>query len=164
MVMLKIQEEVIKEFPPGTVSEVKFEAAKIVVYVKDKELFINGFEIGKRLAQKFKKRFEIRLDPKLLPPEDVIKERISNAVPKEAKIKNVFVEKHLSTVVIEAYNPEAIDREVINYLRTITLCNIKVKRAPLKTSKTIEVIRAYLHLQSEYRSKFLHQVGKRILS
>jgi len=162
--MLKIQEDILKEFPLGTVSDVKFEAAKIVIYVKDKELFARGFEIGKQLAQKFKKRFEIRLDPKFLPDEHIIVERIKNTLPREVGLRNIYVEKHLSTVVLEVYHPEKLDKEVINYLRTLTFCNIRVKRAPLKSSKTIDVIREYLHRQSEYRSKFLHEVGKRILS
>ena len=112
--MLKIQEEVLKEFPPGTVSDVKFEAAKIVVYVKDKDIFAKGFEIGKQLAQKFKKRFEIRLDPKLLPDEHTIEERVKNALPKEVGLRNIYVEKHLSTVVLEVYHPEKLDKELIN--------------------------------------------------
>ena len=156
-------ESIIKEFPKGTVSTIKYEAAKIVVYVSDKKLFLNGFDIGKSLAQKFKKRFEIRLDPKLLPDPKEIEEKVKNALPRDIRLKNIFVEKHLFTVVLEVYNPEKVDRDIINYLRTLTLCNIKVKRAPLKSSKIIDVVRAYLHRQSEYRSKFLHEVGKNIL-
>jgi KH/beta-lactamase-domain protein len=162
--MSNLNDEILKELPRGSVSSIKYEAAKIVIYVKDKELFLKGFELGKQLAQKFKKRFEIRLDPKFLPDSKEIEERIRNALPRDVKLKGVFVEKHLSTVVLEVYNPEKIDREIINYLRTITLCNIKVKRAPLKSSKIIDVVRAYLHRQSEYRSKFLNKVGERILT
>jgi len=163
--MLMVQlKEIEKEFPEGTITDIKFEAAKIVIYTNNKDIFLSGYEIGKKLAQKYKKRFEIRMDPKFLLSDREIEEKIRNAIPRDIKLRNVFIERHLSRVVLETYNPEKIDEEIINYLRSLTLCNILIKRAPLKSSKVIDVIRAYLHLKSEYRAKFLHEVGKRIVS
>ncbi len=162
--MLKIQEQVISEFPRGVVSEVRFEAAKIVVYVKDKKTFYNAFEMGKNLAQKYKKRFEIRMDPKLLPSEEEIEEIIKNKIPDYVKLRNIFLEKHLSTVVLEVYHPEKLDSSIIEEIRKETLCAVRIKKAPLKSSKIIDTIRAYLHKHSKDRKVFLHEVGKKILA
>ncbi|BFI73356.1 ribonuclease J [Nanoarchaeota archaeon] len=159
---MNIKEEILKEFKEGDVSKISFEGAKIIIYVKNKDLFINGIEIGKNLAQKYKKRVEIRVDPKLLGKEDQIKEKVKKIL-EGIKIKDIYLEKHRSVLVIETYEPEKIDLNIINTLRKETLCSIYIQRAPLKSSKIINVVRSYLHKNSLYKSQFLNYVGERIL-
>ncbi|WP_308112644.1 MBL fold metallo-hydrolase [Candidatus Nanopusillus massiliensis] len=56
-----------------------------------------------------------------------------------------------------------MDLNLINKLREETLCNIIIQRAPLKSSKIINVIRTYLHKNSLYKSEFLNKIGEEIL-
>jgi len=160
--MMNIKEELLKEFQSKDINKIIFEGPKIVVYVNNVDLFIKGIEIGKNLAQKYKKRIEIRVNPKLLKGEEQIKEK-AKEILNGIKIKDIYLEKHRSTLYIETYEPEKIDLNLINKLREETLCNIIIQRAPLKSSKIINVIRAYLHKNSLYKSEFLNKVGEKIL-
>ena len=159
---MNIKEELLKEFQSKDINRTIFEGPKIVIYVNNVDLFIKGIEIGKNLAQKYKKRIEIRVNPKLLKGEEYIKEK-AKEILNGIKIKDIYLEKHRSTLYIETYEPEKIDLNLINKLREETLCNIIIQRAPLKSSKIINVIRAYLHKNSLYKSEFLNKVGEKIL-
>lgn len=163
MTNLKIVDEVLKRFPKGTVSEVLFEGALIVVYVKDKDIFLRGNEIGKKLAQEFKKRFEIRMDKDMLTSEDYALSFIKNILPEECVLKNIYIERDRSIVVIECQKPEKISEKILEEIKKKTLYIPKLKRAPIKSSKIIDGIRALLHKYSDYRKSFLHRVGKNIL-
>jgi len=160
--MMNIKEELLKEFQSKDIYKIIFEGPKIVIYVNNVDLFIKGIEIGKNLAQKYKKRIEIRINPKLLKGEEYIKEKVREIL-NGIKIKDIYLEKHRSVLYIETYEPEKIDLNLINKLREETLCNIIIQRAPLKSSKIINVIRAYLHKNSLYKSEFLNKIGEKIL-
>jgi KH/beta-lactamase-domain protein len=159
---MNVKEELLKEFQPKDINKIIFEGPKIVIYVNNVDLFIKGIEIGKNLAQKYKKRIEIRMNPKLLKGEEYIKEKVKEIL-NGIKIKDIYLEKHRSVLYIETYEPEKIDLNLINKLREETLCNIIIQRAPLKSSKIINVIRAYLHKNSLYKSEFLNKIGEKIL-
>jgi hypothetical protein len=159
---MNVKEELLKEFQSKDINKIIFEGPKIVIYVNNVDLFIKGIEIGKNLAQKYKKRIEIRINPRLLKGEEYIKEK-AKEILNGIKIKDIYLEKHRSILYIETYEPEKIDLNLINKLREETLCNIIIQRAPLKSSKIINVIRAYLHKNSLYKSEFLNKVGEKIL-
>jgi KH/beta-lactamase-domain protein len=159
---MNIKEELLKEFQSKDINKIIFEGPKIVIYVNNVDLFIKGIEIGKNLAQKYKKRIEIRINPRLLKGEEYIKEK-AKEILNGIKIKDIYLEKHRSVLYIETYEPEKIDLNLINKLREETLCNIIIQRAPLKSSKIINVIRAYLHKNSLYKSEFLNKIGEKIL-
>jgi hypothetical protein len=159
---MNVKEELLKEFQSKDINKIIFEGPKIVIYVNNVDLFIKGIEIGKNLAQKYKKRIEIRINPKLLKGEEYIKEKVKEILS-GIKIKDIYLEKHRSVLYIETYEPEKIDLNLINKLREETLCNIVIQRAPLKSSKIINVIRAYLHKNSLYKSEFLNKIGEKIL-
>jgi len=160
--MMNVKEELLKEFQSKDINRIIFEGPKIVIYVNNVDLFIRGVEIGKNLAQKYKKRIEIRINPRLLKGKDYIKEK-AKEILNGIKIKDIYLEKHRSILYIETYEPEKIDLNLINKLREETLCNIIIQRAPLKSSKIINVIRSYLHKNSLYKSEFLNKVGEKIL-
>jgi len=163
--MNDIKQQILSEFKESDVEKIVFEASKIVIYVNNKELFLKGFEIGKNLAQKYKKRIEIRINPKLLDDTDKILEVCEDILRKNnIKYKQIFLEKHRSIIVIDAYEPEKINEGIIREIREKTLCNVVVKRSPLRSSRIIDIVRAYLHKKSKYRVDFLNKVGERIIT
>jgi len=163
--MNDIKQQILSEFKESDIDKVVFEASKIVIYVNNKEIFLKGFEIGKNLAQKYKKRIEIRINPKLLDDEEKILERCEEILKKNnIRYKQIFLEKHRSLIVIDTYEPEKIGDEIIREIREKTLCNVVIKRSPLKSSRIIELVRTYLHKKSKYRVEFLNKVGERILN
>jgi len=162
--MNDIKQQILSEFKESDVEKIVFEASKIVIYVNNKEIFLKGFEIGKNLAQKYKKRIEIRINPKLLEDTDKILETCEEILKKNnIRYKQIFLEKHRSIIVIDTYEPEKINEEIIRDIREKTLCNVVVKRSPLRSSRIIDIIRAYLHKKSKYRVDFLNKVGERII-
>ncbi|MEM4773176.1 MAG: hypothetical protein QW648_04195, partial [Nanoarchaeales archaeon] len=107
------------------IEKVVFEAAKIVIYVNNKDIFLNGYEIGKNLAQKYKKRVEIRYNHKLLDSKESILNSCEKILQENGvKVKRIFLEKHRSIIVIDTYEPEKINLEIINKIREKTLCNV----------------------------------------
>jgi len=163
--MNDIKQQILSEFKESDVDKVMFEASKIVIYVNNKEIFLKGFEIGKNLAQKYKKRIEIRMNPKLLDDEEKILEKCEEILKKNnIRYKQIFLERHRSLIVIDAYEPEKIGDETIKEIREKTLCNVVIKRSPLKSSRIIDLVRTYLHKKSKYRVEFLNRVGERILN
>ncbi|MEM1684158.1 MAG: beta-CASP ribonuclease aCPSF1 [Nanopusillaceae archaeon] len=162
--MNNIKEELLKEFKREDIEKVVFEAAKIVIYVNNKDIFLNGYEIGKNLAQKYKKRVEIRYNHKLLDSKESILNSCEKILQENGvKVKRIFLEKHRSIIVIDTYEPEKINLEIINKIREKTLCNVVVKRSPLKSSRIVDLVRSYLHKNSKYRTSFLDSVGERII-
>jgi len=163
--MNDIKKQILSEFKESDVDKIVFETSKIVIYVNNKEIFLKGFEIGKNLAQKYKKRIEIRVNPKLLEDEEKILEKCEEILKKfNIRYKQIFLERHRSIIVIDTYEPEKINDEIIKEIREKTLCNIIIKRSPLKSSRIIDIVRAYLHRKSKYRVNFLNRVGERILT
>ncbi|BBL45193.1 ribonuclease J [Nanobdella aerobiophila] len=159
---MNVQEEIFSILDQKEISKIKYEGAKIIIYVKNIELFKNGLELGKEIAMRIKKRIEIRVDPKLLDEDEKIKSKIHNIL-QNIKIKDVYIERHRSTVYIETYEPQSINIDLINIIRKETLCNVIIQRAPLRSSKIINVIRSYLHKNSLYKSEFLNNIGLKIL-
>jgi len=163
--MNDVKHQIMSEFKESDIDKVVFEASKIVIYVNNREIFLKGFEIGKNLAQKYKKRIEIRINPKLLEDEEKILERCEEILKKNnIRYKQIFLERHRSLIVIDTYEPEKIGDEIIREIREKTLCNVIIKRSPLRSSKIIDVVRTYLHKKSKYRVDFLNKVGERILN
>jgi len=159
---MSLLNDIVKEFPHGSITKAVYEGANVVLYTKDKNIFENAFKIGAVLAKKYKKRIEIRMDPSMLLPESKALEIIKKYIPEEAKLKNVFFEKGRSIVTIECQKPEKIPEENLEKIRLETNYVPKLKRAPIHSSKIIDAVRAILHKESYFRSEFLHKLGEKI--
>lgn len=160
----------IKEnLPSGAaITDYCFEGANIVLYTKNKRLIgEEGKEVVKKIVDTIKKRVEIRMDPSLLLDKEEAKEIIEQLVPEEAGLKDIWFDEKRSIVILEALKPGVVigkEGEIVKQIRQKTLWIPQVKRAPPIKSPVIKGVRETLFKYSEYRRKFLNQIGKKIYS
>ncbi len=163
--MSDIIKEILKLLPEDVISDTAFEAANIVLYTKDKEFLLDNKGKIRELVGTFKKRIELRADPKIVLNSDRAEELIRQLMPPEAGINGVRFDKSRSIVVIEAEKPGlAIGKQgaVLREIREKTLWIPLITRTPPIRSILIENIREVLFQHSEERKKFLDKVGHRI--
>src|SRR3989344_2444889 len=164
--MASILDEVHRNIPKtAEISDSVFEGANIVLYTKNKYFFFNSNEIIKDIVDSIKKRVELRPDPSLTMDMEEAEKKIKKIIPEEANISNVIFDTQRSIVIIEAEKPGlAIGKQgdILREIRKETLWIPFIRRTPAIRSKLIENIRQVLYENSDFRRKFLHQVGKRI--
>jgi KH/beta-lactamase-domain protein len=159
--------EIIKEALPKTASitDYSYEGSEIILYTKDKEFFKDCSALIKSIVNKVKKRIEVRADPKILVDEEKTIGLIKKAVPAEAGIKDIYFEPEFAKVVIHAEKPGLVigkNGETLNIIRTKTFWTPEIKRAPVIDSELIKNMRKMLHKESDYRKKFLNELGVKI--
>src|SRR3989344_6718647 len=164
--MASILDEVHRNIPKtAEISDSVFEGANIVLYTKNKDFFFNSNGVIKDIVDSIKKRVELRPDPSLTMDMEEAEKKIKKIIPEEANISNVIFDNQRSIVIIEAEKPGlAIGKQgdILREIRKETLWIPFIRRTPAIRSKLIENIRQVLYENSDFRRKFLHQVGKRI--
>lgn len=165
--MSDILKEILKKIPDSSkiISDACFEGANIVLYSKDKDFIFNNKNLIKELVNEFKKRIELRPDPSLTEDLEKSKEDIEKIIPAEAEVENIIFDPQRSRVIIEAKKPGAAigkDGSVLQEIKKKTFWVPVIRRTPPIKSKVIEDIRSVLYQFSDYRRKFLNQVGHRI--
>ncbi len=166
---MDILKEIVKEIQNGDdiITSALYEGANIVLYTKDKDFFLNGQDTIRKLVNQFKKRIELRADTKKCMAEDDAEIEIQKILPDTAKADQIIFDPQRSQVVIETEKPsDAIGKQgaILREIKEKTMWSPLIKRTPTIRSKLIENIRAVLYQNSDYRRKFLHNVGKRIYS
>jgi len=153
------------ELPKGSVSEMNFEGANIVVYSDDPSFIREGDEDIKKVVNKIKKRVELRADKKILMEKEATEEEIKRIIPSEAEITQIIFDPHRSSLVIEAKRPGMVIGKAGSLLREIkskTMWAPTVQRSPAIKSKITESVRSVLYQNNTYRRKFLNEVGEKI--
>jgi hypothetical protein len=151
--------------PEGKVSDAAFEGANIVLYTADREFFLNSGETIRQVVHEFKKRVELRADPRILMDPEKAEKAIKEIIPADAGVSQVVFDEPRSLVVVEAEKPGlAIGKQgaVLREIREKTLWVPLIRRTPPIRSLLIENIRAVLYQNSSERKKFLDKVGHRI--
>lgn len=163
---MNILKELREKLPSdANISEVKFEGSQIVLYTKNPEFFKKSEEQVKAIVKELKKRIEIRPDISICMDPEEAKKKISEIVPEEAGIQEIYFEPELGKVIIEASKPGLIigkGGETYRKIKTETLWLPKIERAPAIKSDIVKAVRALLHSELEYRKKFLNKVGQKI--
>lgn len=163
--MADIIKELLKMLPAEKISDATFEAANIVLYTKDRDFFLDNNGLIRQLVGEFKKRIELRPDPKITTDKDAAEAIIRKIIPAEAGLGEVIFDEQRSIVVISAEKPGiAIGKQgsILGDIRAQTFWVPIVQRTPAIRSLLIENIRAALFQHSDYRRKFLDKVGHRI--
>jgi uncharacterized protein len=147
------------------ISEASFEGANIVLYTLNANFLKNDEGKIRQIVDEIKKRVELRADPKILLKEEEAKKIIKSIVPEEAEITDILFSPHRSIVVVEAKKPGIVigkQGSILEEIKKQTHWSAQVQRSPAIKSKITESIRAVLYAESNYRKKFLNQVGKKI--
>lgn len=155
----------IKDELPKVISEAIFEGANIVLYTDDKEFFKTGESKIKDIVDRVKKRIELRADKSILASESDTEKTIRAIVSEEAEIENVIFDVQRSIVIIEAKKPGIVigkQGSVLNDIKKSTMWSPVVHRSSAIPSKITEKIRSVLYANTNYRRKFLNDIGKKI--
>jgi len=162
--MVKILDEIMKELPKEKIVSIEFEAANIVIYTNNKDFLFSGRNKIRQIVSKLKKRIELRADQSLLLDEESSKKKIQKILP-EIKLGELKFDTARSILILEVNNVGATVGKEGSNLKQIqkeTFWTIIVKRIPPLRSKTVDAMRAIEFQESDYRRKFLNNVGKRI--
>lgn len=150
---------------PKVISSANFEGANIVFYTNDLDFFKDNNEKIKELVNKFKKRIELRADPKLLKTQEETEKIIRKIVPEEAGLEDIFFDPQRAIVVIEAKRPGLVIGKsglILKEIKEETHWIPQIQRSPAIKSKITENIRAVLYQNNNTRKRFLNSVGKKI--
>ncbi len=148
-------------------SKIEPEASEIAIYTTDPFSFFDNKTIVGELAEKFKKRINIRTDKNVLMDSAEAYNKIKELIPKEAGIKSIVFDGIFSEVVIEAEKPGVVigkqgdvSKSIIKETKWIP----KILRAPIEPSEIIKKIRGYMIKNNSERKQFLKEIAKKIYS
>jgi len=162
--MPDILKDIQKELPK-VISSANFEGANIVLYTHDIDFFKDNNGLIKELVNKFKKRIELRADPKLLKSQEETEKTIKETIPEDAGLTEILFDPQRSIVVIEAKRPGLVIGKsglLLKEIKNETFWIPQVQRSPAIKSKITENIRAVLYQNNNVRKKFLNSIGKKI--
>ncbi|MDE1825225.1 MAG: beta-CASP ribonuclease aCPSF1 [Candidatus Micrarchaeota archaeon] len=160
---------VIEERIPSQAGFIKaeFEGPDIAIYVRDIAYIFSDENIVKGISAMVKKKLIIRSEAsRLMEPEEA-KARIIAIVPKEAGINEEGIRfvPEFSEVYLEALKPGLVIGKGGSTLKSIVIDTRwvpRVFRIPTMNSDVIKGVRQMLLKESDFRKKFLTNVGKRI--
>ncbi|MBR9678823.1 MAG: beta-CASP ribonuclease aCPSF1 [Nanoarchaeota archaeon] len=142
-----------------------FEGANIVLYSKNKSFVLDCGAVIKKVVNTIKKRVEVRADQSILLPVEQAESKIRKLIPAEAFIDEVLFDEKRSIVVIESVKPGVVIGKgggIVQEIQKQTLWSPMIRRSPSIKSDLVKTIRYNLFKHSDYRRKFLHDIGKKI--
>jgi hypothetical protein len=165
--ILSDAKSVVKKIVPDHVeiTAIDFEGPTIVIYTKNMEVFSNGNELIRQIAQQLRRRITVRPDPSLLVSQEDAEKTIRETIPAEAQITGIYFDTESGEVTIEALAPGMVigrHGAVLNDLKRKIGWAPNVVRTPPIPSKTVEEIRQYLRSINDERKQFLKQVGRKL--
>jgi hypothetical protein len=165
-VLAKIRNIIRSTLPPNIeLTNAEFEGPTVVIYTRSLGEFVESSDTVRQLAQALRKRVVIRPDPTILSSEEDANLKISQIIPKEAGIKDIYFDSESGEVTIEALQPSlAIGKycSVLNELRKQIGWAPRIIRAPPIPSKIVREVREYLKKEASERKELLKKIGRRI--
>jgi len=162
----EIKKIITKEIPQeANITKIEYEGPFVVVYVKNLSAVIEKNELIKKIAHEIKKRIIIRADPSSRKTKEEAKTIIENLIPKEAELVDIKFDEETGEVMILAKNLGLVIGKSGSTLKEIassTGWRPNIIRAPPLKSKIIDQTIYFLDKESEYRLKFLRNIGMRI--
>ena len=157
-----IRTTIFKLLPPNAqVTRLEFEGPEIAIYVKNPGFLLEHSGIIAQIAKSIKKRVVIRTDPTIRRPKPEVSEYLKSIIPSEAGLEDIAFDEVLGEVIIKAKNPKLV-YDKANRILVETGWRPRILRAPPMRSRIYEqVIEGYLK-ESEYRQRFLRELGEAI--
>jgi len=157
-----IRATIFKMIPPEAgVTRLEFEGPEIAIYVRNPKFLVEQGGIVGQLAKAIKKRIVIRTDPSVRRSKEETIEFIKSVIPPEAGLEEIVFDDVLGEVVIKVKNPQRLG-EIAKKILVETGWRPRLVRAPPMKSRIYEEIMAGYLAESEYRLKFLRELGEAI--
>lgn len=145
LTLSEVKQRVSKLIPEDIDYEVDVEAGSIAIITKQPDAFsAPGQSLTVKIAKTVKRRVIIRPHPDILSDEATVRQKVTEIIPPEAEVRNVWIDPALSEVTLECDDPAAaVGPKGINIknLRDEVGWLISVERAPAFESRTQHDIR-----------------------
>ena len=164
---MEILEKVRNALPQEAISRVELEGSEIIVYTKDRDFFVKHEDTVRGVVEQLKKRIEVRPEAAICMDQEATKKLITQIVPPEANIKNIYFEEERSLVIIAAEKPGLVigrGGDTFRQIRAETFWVPRIERIPPIKSDVIDGIRKVLHNEVKFRKEFLNKIGEKIFS
>ncbi|MCW1297526.1 MAG: beta-CASP ribonuclease aCPSF1 [Candidatus Rehaiarchaeum fermentans] len=163
--MEDIKKKVIEMLNDDKAENALFEVSNIVVYTRNKDLFLNGVDKIREVAKTIKKRIEVRMSPQTLTDSKEAEKIIKNILAKEnISAEEFWFDNERSLVYIEMVSPESLLEKpnLIKEIKEKTNWSIQLNRYPIVKSDLVRAIREMLYTNFSFRKRFLDEIGERI--
>lgn len=161
-VMATILQSIPKE---AQVSKIDYEGPRIALYTKSPAFLMENNQIVSDLVNVIKKRIVVRTEESIRKNEEDARKVIAEALPKEAELGGTFFDTATGEVSVEVKRPWLLQNNPdFNMAKLAEQMGwrIRVRKATVIQSSTIQQINYNLKLTSSERSKQLKQIGESI--
>ena len=101
-----IRQTILEQIPKeAELTRIEFEGPSLAIYTKKPEIRVTNSRVITDIVNLIKKRIVIRSDPSVRMSEGEAHKTISEIVPPQAEITNIFFDPTLGEVIIEAAKP-----------------------------------------------------------
>jgi len=160
--LAKIRGAIFKILPPNAqITRLEFEGPEIAIYVRNPQFLLEQSGIISLLAKTIKKRVVIRTDPSIRRLKDEVKEIVKNILPGDVGVEDILFDDVLGEVIIKVRNHKKA-QAYSNKILVETGWRPRIVRMPPMRSRIYEEIIAGYLSESDYRLKFLRELGELI--
>lgn len=163
--MEDIKKKVVEMLNDDKVENVLFEVSNIIVYTKNKDLFVNGIDRIRDVVKRIKKRIEVRMSPSTLLDTKDAEKKIREILSNEGiEVQEFWFDNERSVVTLEMIKPEDLYKraDLIKKIKEETNWSVQLNRYPIVKSDLVKAIREMLYSNLAFRRKFLDELGERI--
>ncbi len=161
--------DIVKELVPkdAGLTKVEFEGPDVAIYVKNVSAIYGNENVIRNVSTTIKKKLIVRSDASSLMDPEETKKKIMEIAPPEAGVSEEGIRfiPEFNEVLIEAMKPGlVIGKGGSTLIRIVTATGWvpKVLRIPPMNSDVIKGVRQLLIKESDFRKKFLTNIGKKI--
>ena len=161
-VMATILQSIPKE---AQVSKIDYEGPRIALYTKSPSFLMENNQIVSDLVNVIKKRIVVRTEESIRKNEEDARKIIAEALPKEAELGSTYFDTATGEVSVEVRRPWLLQNNPDFNSAKLTEqmgWRIRIRKATIIQSSTIQQINYNLKLSSSERSKQLKQIGESI--
>lgn len=161
-VMATILQSIPKE---AQVSKIDYEGPRIALYTKSPSFLMENNQIVSDLVNVIKKRIVVRTEESIRKNEEDARKIIAEALPKEAELGSTYFDTATGEVSVEVKRPWLLQNNPEFNSAKLTEqmgWRIRIRKATIIQSSTIQQINYNLKLSSSERSKQLKQIGESI--
>ncbi len=147
------------------VSKIDYEGPRIALYTKSPSFLMENNQIVSDLVNVIKKRIVVRTEESIRKNEEDARKIIAEALPKEAELGSTYFDTATGEVSVEVKRPWLLQNNPDFNSAKLTEqmgWRIRIRKATIIQSSTIQQINYNLKLSSSERSKQLKQIGESI--
>lgn len=160
-----ITETILQNLPPeAEIGRVEYEGPRIALYTKNPRFLMENNYVIADIVNTVKKRVVVRIDLSKRKKMEEVSEIIKKKIPEEAGLTSIYFDEALGEVTINVKKPLLLKPE--NGFDIIDLTDsigwkVRIRKASLIPSISIQTTHLYINSNKEDRLRFLREAGQR---